>query len=286
MKHIPILCAILAHAIFSLVIANAQTGTTATEHYEKDGLAFDYPEGWHVTNSASPGVQTVTLERKGTQAKIVVTMQDGLTSTCDFQAERKKISEALTEKLAAELHSASNTILPVTTHISGFEVGGSKLQGVVNRKPVSGFVFSLRISRRFISLVYILAVKDERAKSAWDTIRTTLTVEPGVLTLLGTKVADSSDTTQTPGMVSGHLVDLPKPDYPKIAKSARAAGTVKVQVTIDETGKVISAHAIEGHPLLRATSVAAAKQATFSQTKLCGEPVRVTGVITYNFVAQ
>jgi protein TonB len=65
----------------------------------------------------------------------------------------------------------------------------------------------------------------------------------------------------------------------------KAAGTVVVQVTVDENGNVISAHAVSGHPLLQAASVAAARGAKFSPTRLSGEPVKVNGVITYNFPA-
>jgi protein TonB len=88
------------------------------------------------------------------------------------------------------------------------------------------------------------------------------------------------------GVLNGKAVSLPKPPYPAIARQAHAAGTVTVQVTIDENGSVISAHAISGHPLLQAVAVAAARGARFSPTKLSGQPVKVTGVITYNFVAQ
>lgn len=88
------------------------------------------------------------------------------------------------------------------------------------------------------------------------------------------------------GVLNGKAISLPKPAYPPIAKSAHASGTVVVQVTIDENGNVISANAVSGHPLLRAASVAAARGARFSPTKLSGQPVKVTGVITYNFVAQ
>lgn len=88
------------------------------------------------------------------------------------------------------------------------------------------------------------------------------------------------------GVLNGKAISLPKPAYPPIAKSAHASGTVVVQVVIDENGNVISAHAISGHPLLQAVSVAAARGARFSPTKLSGQPVKVTGVITYNFVAQ
>jgi TonB family protein len=85
------------------------------------------------------------------------------------------------------------------------------------------------------------------------------------------------------GVLNGKAISLPAPDYPPIAKQAKASGAVAVQVTIDENGSVIAAHAVSGHPLLQAVSVAAARQAKFSPTLLMGEPVKVTGVIVYNF---
>lgn len=88
------------------------------------------------------------------------------------------------------------------------------------------------------------------------------------------------------GVLNGKAISLPRPAYPPIARQAHASGTVVVQVTIDENGNVISAHAVSGHPLLQAVAVSAARGARFSPTKLSGQPVKVTGVITYNFVAQ
>src|SRR6476659_9964233 len=88
------------------------------------------------------------------------------------------------------------------------------------------------------------------------------------------------------GVLNGKAISLPKPQYPQIARAAHAAGTVTVQVLIDENGNVVSAHATGGHPLLQAAAVGAARSAKFSPTKLSGQPVKVTGVIQYNFVSQ
>jgi len=88
------------------------------------------------------------------------------------------------------------------------------------------------------------------------------------------------------GVLNGKAISLPKPGYPPIARAAHASGTVVVQVLIDENGNVVSAHAVSGHPLLQAAAVGAAKSARFSPTKLSGQPVKVTGVIQYNFVSQ
>lgn len=86
------------------------------------------------------------------------------------------------------------------------------------------------------------------------------------------------------GVLNGKATSLPKPPYPPAARAVRASGAVSVQVLIDESGNVVSASAVSGHPLLRAAAVQAARQARFSPTQLSGQPVKVSGVITYNFV--
>lgn len=86
------------------------------------------------------------------------------------------------------------------------------------------------------------------------------------------------------GVLNGKATSLPKPPYPPAARAVRAAGAVSVQVLISETGSVISANAVSGHPLLRPAAVAAARGAKFSPTLLSGQAVKVSGVITYNFV--
>jgi protein TonB len=86
------------------------------------------------------------------------------------------------------------------------------------------------------------------------------------------------------GVLNGKAVSLPKPVYPPAARAVRASGAVSVQVLVDEEGNVVSASAVSGHPLLRASAVQAARSAKFTPTKLAGQPVKVSGVVTYNFV--
>jgi len=88
----------------------------------------------------------------------------------------------------------------------------------------------------------------------------------------------------TGGVLNGKALSLPRPAYPMEAKQAHAGGAVSVQVLIDEEGKIISAQSIEGSPLLQFAARAAACGAKFSPTLLQGNPVKVSGIITYNFV--
>jgi TonB family protein len=85
------------------------------------------------------------------------------------------------------------------------------------------------------------------------------------------------------GVLNGTALSLPSPIYPDTARRMRIAGVVVVEVVLDETGKVISAHATSGPSALRDVAVQAALKARFSPTKLSGQPVKVTGVINYKF---
>jgi hypothetical protein len=84
------------------------------------------------------------------------------------------------------------------------------------------------------------------------------------------------------GILNGRAVKLGRPIYP--AEAREASGTVMVQIVFDETGKVIWARAVSGHPLLRKVCEDAAWQSTFPPLTLSGKPVKVMGVLQYNFV--
>ncbi|MDQ3179863.1 MAG: TonB family protein [Acidobacteriota bacterium] len=85
------------------------------------------------------------------------------------------------------------------------------------------------------------------------------------------------------GVVNGKAIYLAKPAYPAAARSVHADGQVKVQVVIDEDGKVIAANIINGHPLLQSAALSAAKSSKFTPTTLSKQKVKVSGVIVYNF---
>lgn len=92
--------------------------------------------------------------------------------------------------------------------------------------------------------------------------------------------------TASKGVLNGVAISLPIPAYPPTALAVGAGGAVNVEVTIDEQGNVISATAISGHPLLRAPSVEAAKNAKFKPVLLYGQAIKVTGIIIYNFAGS
>jgi outer membrane biosynthesis protein TonB len=82
------------------------------------------------------------------------------------------------------------------------------------------------------------------------------------------------------GVLNGKAIYLPSPEVP----AGEATGVVTVQVLVDEQGTVVDARAVAGPPHLYQAAVNAARLARFSPTLLMGEPVKVTGILSYNFV--
>lgn len=87
-------------------------------------------------------------------------------------------------------------------------------------------------------------------------------------------------------VLTSKALSLPQPPYPIMAKQIHLQGTVNIQILVDEQGKVITAQVMSGHPILSAPAKDAAMRARFTPTILNGQPVKVQGVIIYNFVLQ
>jgi protein TonB len=77
---------------------------------------------------------------------------------------------------------------------------------------------------------------------------------------------------------------IPQPAYTDEAQAAAIEGKVRVQLTVDETGKVIDVKLIQGlgHGLDEA-ALQAARRATFEPALRCGRPARATFTIAMRF---
>lgn len=127
-------------------------------------------------------------------------------------------------------------------------------------------------------------ISDALESQSRETVKTAVVAPPPVIKIEPKKVEpEIKKTLKTGGIVNGKAITLVKPEYSKAAQMVRAAGEVKIQVTIDEDGNVVSASAVSGHPLLRAPAVSAARSSKFTPTYLSNQRVKVTGIIVYNF---
>jgi tetratricopeptide (TPR) repeat protein len=97
--------------------------------------------------------------------------------------------------------------------------------------------------------------------------------------------ATSAEKIVKGGVMNGKAISLRIPAYPTEANRIGASGTVTVEVLISEKGEILSACATsDSNRYLTESSERAAYRSKYSPTLINGLPVKVMGIITYNFV--
>lgn len=84
-------------------------------------------------------------------------------------------------------------------------------------------------------------------------------------------------------VLSSQLVQKVEPIYPEIAKKARVAGIVLLQIVVDESGRVSEVKVLSGHPMLVQAAVDAVKKWAYTPTVLNGEKIPMIGTVTVIF---
>jgi protein TonB len=81
-------------------------------------------------------------------------------------------------------------------------------------------------------------------------------------------------------------INVPQPSYTDRAREASVEGKVRVELTVDETGRVVSVRLISGLGYgLDEAAMQAAQSATFEPALRCGKPTRATFTISMRFSA-
>ena len=271
---------------FLCLSAYAQSGQPELNHFSVDGISFDYLAEYSVADESTNDAQRLILTRKGTSVQLTIVVLRRVILSNELQAAFEQSTKPLINEVAAKLTTDKTPPKRTSTKI---QVGPWEAEGLLLQsntgKSISEIVW-LRLGFRLTSMAFVTSDADESGGAElWKTVRSSIKVDAPVV---GARKAETepSENANTPKVLNEVALSLPKPAYPPIARAAGVSGTVIVQVIIDEQGNVIDARAVSGHPLLFAVSVAAARQAKFKPTLLEGEPVRVTGVIQYTFIAR
>jgi periplasmic protein TonB len=85
------------------------------------------------------------------------------------------------------------------------------------------------------------------------------------------------------GQLLPYATNRPQPVYPSAARTIRATGVVKVEVTIDENGDVTDIQKASGHAMLQSAAKEAVRKWKFKPFMRDGQPVKATGFVNFNF---
>ena len=163
-----------------LVIAVQPQGDA--KHFTKDGLVFDYANGWIIADESNTDAQQVTLNRAGSDAQIRVFAHRGKVDSPEKFAQAKKAF------IDPYVKSVSNTFVqmgakpettPATSEIGGAAAEGVRVKASLSGEPGEAGVYWVTLGNRVVVLTFFGPDKAlKQATPAWDTIRTTLKIEP------------------------------------------------------------------------------------------------------------
>ena len=270
---------------FLSVSSYAQSAGPELSHFAAGEISLDYPSGFSLADESTPEAQQFVITRKGSSVQLTIRVTRHLVLETDLPTASETFRERLLKAVVLTFGQGKNP--PERTSFQT-QIGTQQAEGIRLRSTrKTGEVIWGWWNLHLVGFAFVRLETDESVGAQlWQTVSSSLAVKAPLVTVMGTGAQPTEGTKIEGGVLNGKALALPYPPYPALARKAHVAGTVIVQVLIDEEGNVIEAHAVDGHPLLQAACVAAARQARFSPTRLSGVPVRVTGVIQYNFVAQ
>jgi hypothetical protein len=176
MKPTPVLACVLA-----LLVTGAAFAQSGNKHFTKDGLSFDYPDGWTVVDESNSDAQQLTLSRPDSEAMIKFFVHRGKVNTPDKLAQAKaKIIEPYlnyTEKQFVGM-GAKPERATATTQISGADAEGVRITAILDREPGEAGIYWVTVGERLVVLTLFGPDKAiKKAAPAWDTVRSSLKIE-------------------------------------------------------------------------------------------------------------
>ncbi|HXF43721.1 MAG TPA: TonB family protein, partial [Pyrinomonadaceae bacterium] len=100
------------------------------------------------------------------------------------------------------------------------------------------------------------------------------------------QAAVSENKVQQPvnvGNLTPYVIKQQQPVYPQIARSMRTTGIVRVEVLLDEDGKIAEIQKVTGPNLLQDSAREAIMKWKFRAVVVNGQPVKAVGYINFNY---
>ena len=159
----------------------ARAQTPGVKHFDKDGLAFDYPEGWTIEDQSNGDAQQLNLGRADSDAQIRLFVHRGRVDTPEKMAKAKAAFIdpyiASTNNIFTQMGAKAERS-PATTQIGGAPAEGVRLRASLDGEPGEAAIYWVAVGSRVAVLTFFgpdAALK--KATPAWDAVRNSLHVE-------------------------------------------------------------------------------------------------------------
>lgn len=177
MKSLQTIIQLFAVVLACALLASAQT--PAGNHFNKDGLAFDYPTGWMLQDTSNAEAQQMVLARADSDAQMKFYTHRNLIKPENLEKARRSLVDPYIESTSKTFVSmgAHPERSPVATEIGGVKAEGVRISAVLEGEPGAAEIYWALVGQRLVVLTFFGPDKAmKKASTAWDTVRNSLTV--------------------------------------------------------------------------------------------------------------
>lgn len=163
-----------------LLLVSAFAQDPNVKHFAKDGLSFDYPANWQMSDQSTGQMQLIELAR-GDVVIRVRSPREWLKTPEKEAAAKKLFQDQYMDSFAANFEQGG--LRPkrstVTTQIAGADAAGLRLRAVMDGQPGGMDSYYRMISDRMVQLSILGSERDiEKSAPVWDLIRNSVAIEP------------------------------------------------------------------------------------------------------------
>ena len=183
MKRTTKLLGLLALVTMSCLIAAANPTGPQTNSYSRDGLSFEYPADWPLSDQSDAQAQTLSLDRGQNEAKILILVLRQRMGPQQLAEAQARMTQAIVDSLTQSFTQEGLRPLPssVSAMIGGRQATGIRLRAVLQNEAGNADVYWLALGDRLVHLILIGADPElARASNAWNMVCSTLRVEGGI----------------------------------------------------------------------------------------------------------
>lgn len=158
------------------ILASGQT----PKHFAKDGLSFDYPDGWQLTDDSNEDAQQYTLSKANSDVQIRLFVHKGKITAEKFPDAKKAFIDpyiAATSKQFVQM-GAKPEQSPETS-----EIGGVAAEGVAIKASLGGEAGAAKIywalvgGRVAVLTVFGPDAQTKQHAATWDLVRASVKID-------------------------------------------------------------------------------------------------------------
>jgi hypothetical protein len=172
---------VLISGFAGLVVAQQTPGPTDAKQFSKDGLSFNYANGWALEDTSNADAQQFTLSRPDSEAQIrLFVFRTPVTSPERLIEARKVLVDPYVASVVKQFQqmAARPEKTPATTDFGTMKSEGVKVSASLGGEPGAAEIHWIVIGQRMLVLTMFGPDKAiQKAAPAWDTLRNTIAIE-------------------------------------------------------------------------------------------------------------